>query len=105
VAVGPLGEASYRNVLRRQCRLRGIDYDERAADHLLTRLHPRNREPLLASYPYELLGRIADFASFEGTEPSLTPATVEQAWSSMFAICTNAAKGQVASLPTQSEDQ
>jgi hypothetical protein len=105
VAVGPLGEAAYRNVLRRQCRLRGIDYDDRAADHLLTRLHARSREPLLASYPYELLGRIADFASFEGREPALTPATVEQAWSSMFAICTNAAKGQVACSPIQSEDQ
>jgi hypothetical protein len=35
----------------------------------------------------------------------LTPATVEQAWSSMFAICTNAAKGQVACSPIQSEDQ
>jgi hypothetical protein len=105
VAVGALGEAAYRSVLRRQCRLRGIDYDERACDHLLTRLHPRARQPLLASYPYELLGRIADFASFAGAEPSFTPASIEQAWNSMFATCTNAASGQPACEPTQSEDQ
>jgi energy-coupling factor transporter ATP-binding protein EcfA2 len=104
VPLGALSEAAYRNVLRRQCRLRGIEYDECAADHLLARLHPRTRQPLLASYPYELLGRIADFASFEGREPSLTPATVEQAWSSMTATCTNAAQA-TACAPIQSEDQ
>lgn len=104
VPLGPLAESAYRNVLRRQCRLRGIDYDERACDHLLTRLHTRARQPLLAGYPYELLGRIADFASFAGIEPALTTATVEQAWNSMFATCTNAAQAQ-ACAPTQPEDQ
>lgn len=91
VALGPLPEAGYRNLLRRQCRLRGITYDEDAATHLLARLHGKSGRPLLAAYPHELLGRIADFASFAGTEPRMTPASLEQAWSSMFATCGGAA--------------
>lgn len=92
VALGPLPEAGYRNLLRRQCRLRGIDYDEAAASHLLARLHGQSGRPLLAAYPHELLGRIADFASFAGAEPRMTPAALDQAWSSMFATCGNAAR-------------
>jgi hypothetical protein len=49
VALGALSDASYRALLRRQCRLRGIDYDERAVEHLL-RLHVKRGQPLLAGY-------------------------------------------------------
>jgi hypothetical protein len=104
VALGALSDASYRALLRRQCRLRGIDYDERAVEHLL-RLHVKRGQPLLAGYPYELLGRIADFASFAGTEPRLTPATLDQAWHSMFAHCPNPAPAQPGGAPVQPEDQ
>lgn len=92
VALGPLSEADYRNLLRRQCHQHDIDYDEAAATHLLARLHGPSRRPLLAAYPHELLGRIADFASYAGTEPRLTPAALDQAWSSMFATCGSAAR-------------
>jgi hypothetical protein len=79
-------------LLRRQCRLRRIDFDDAAADFLLARLHPAAGRPLLAGYPSELLGRIADFASFAGTEPRLTAAAIEQAWNSLFAICSGTAR-------------
>jgi energy-coupling factor transporter ATP-binding protein EcfA2 len=75
---------AYRTLLRRQCRLRRIDYDDGAADHLVERLHPQSGRALLACYPGELLDRIADFAGFAGSEPRMTMATVEQAWRSMF---------------------
>jgi predicted ATPase with chaperone activity len=89
VAVGPLSEPAYRSMLKRQCRLRGIDFDERACDHLLARLHAKSGQPLLASTPHELLGRIADFASFADTAPAFTAAALDQAWHSMFATCTS----------------
>jgi energy-coupling factor transporter ATP-binding protein EcfA2 len=92
IPVGALTEANYRALLRRQCRLRRIDFDDAAADFLLARLHPAAGRPLLAGYPSELLGRIADFASFAGTEPRLTAAAIEQAWNSMFAICSGTAR-------------
>jgi energy-coupling factor transporter ATP-binding protein EcfA2 len=85
--IGPWPASAYRAQLRRQCRLRRIDYDDGAADHLIERLHAQSGRALLACYPGELLDRIADFAGFAGSEPRLTVAAVEQAWSSMFIAC------------------
>jgi hypothetical protein len=82
--IGPWHPSAYRTLLRRQCRLRRIEYDEEAADHLIERLHVRAGRALLACYPSELLDRIADFAGFAGIEPRLAIATIEQAWRSMF---------------------
>lgn len=87
VALGALPEPAYRGLLRRQCRLRGIDCDEQAVEHLVARLHGASGRPLLAGYPHELLGRIADFASYAGHEPRLNAAALDQAWHSMFATC------------------
>jgi hypothetical protein len=74
-------------LLRRQCGVLRVPYDDAAADYLLHHLHAASARPLLASYPRELLGRVADFASFAGAAPRLTVPALEQAWSSMFACC------------------
>lgn len=85
VALGPLPEASYRSLLRQQCRARGIDADEGALAYLVEELHRGSGQPLLASLPREIVARVAEFAGFAGTVPSLNPATLDQAWSSIFA--------------------
>ena len=85
VALGPLPEASYRSLLRQQCRARGIEADEAALAYLVGQLHQGSGQPLLASLPREIVARVAEFAGFAGTVPSLNPATLDQAWSSMFA--------------------
>jgi len=85
IGLGPLAEPSYRAVLRRACRLHGIDCDEAVIDHLVGCLHRTSGTPLLACYPHELLGRVLDFAGFAGTEPRLTIAALEQAWNSICA--------------------
>ena len=85
IAVGALDEAGYRALFHHQCVLARIRCDEAVIDHLIARLHRASGRPLLASYPRELLGRIADFASFAGSAPQLTVAALEQAWRSMFA--------------------
>ena len=87
IHIGALGRENYRSVFRRQCRLAGIAADEAVIEYVMARLHPAAARALLASYPGELLGRIADFASFAGHEPRLTVAAVDQAWASMFAGC------------------
>lgn len=84
IPVGPLSEAAYRALLRRQCQVRGIDVGEEAIDYLIHELHRRTRRPLLASWPDELLGRIADFAGFAGQAPRFDVNSVTQAWSSLF---------------------
>jgi energy-coupling factor transporter ATP-binding protein EcfA2 len=89
VQVGALPEQAYRALVRRQCRLRGIDCDDAALEHLVARLHGAGGRALLAGTPHELLGHIAGFASFAGAEPRLTVAALDQAWHAMFATCRN----------------
>lgn len=84
IPVGPLSEASYRALLRRQARLRRIEVDDAAVDYLVDELHRRTRRPLLAAWPHELLGRIADFAGFAGRAPRCDVDGLVQAWSSLF---------------------
>ena len=85
IGLGPLPEASYRALLRRQCRLHGLDCPESVIEHLVARLHRPSGTPLLACYPHELLRRVCDFASLAGTEPRLGIAALEQAWNSLSA--------------------
>ncbi|HEU4373984.1 MAG TPA: ATP-binding protein, partial [Telluria sp.] len=85
IHIGALSEAGYRTLFLRHCRLAGIECDDAALTHLVGALHARAGRALLASYPAELLGRIADFASFAGTAPRLTIGALEQAWISMLA--------------------
>jgi len=89
--IGAWSPHAYRALLRRQCRMRRIEAEDAAVDHLVDRLHPQSGRPLLACYPGELLDRVADFAGFAGTEPRLTIAAVEQAWRSMFITATTEA--------------
>jgi len=89
--IGAWSPHVYRALLRRQCRMRRIEAEDPAVDHLIDRLHPQSGCPLLACYPGELLDRVADFAGFAGTEPRLTIAAVEQAWRSMFIAATTEA--------------
>ena len=94
IPVGPLSEASYRALARRQALLRRIALGDAALDYLVGELHRRTRRPLLAAYPHELLGRIADFAGFAGRAPRADPEALAQAWSSMFGAAALAAPSQ-----------
>jgi len=87
IHVGPLSTRNYVALFRRQCQAARLVCDDAAVRHLLERLHGASGRPLLASYPHELLGRIADFAGCAGLAPSVTVAALEQAWNSMFAAC------------------
>ena len=60
-------------------------YDEPSLRYLVDELHAVSGMPLLASCPQEIIGRVVDFAGFNGESPRLTIATIDQAWSSMFA--------------------
>lgn len=84
IPVGPLSEHSYRSLLRRQARLRRIDLDDSAIAFLIEHLHRRTGRALLASYPHELLGRIADFAGYTGQAPRCDVDGLTRAWCSLF---------------------
>lgn len=86
IRIGALDRDSYRALFRQQCQRANMACDEAALSYLMTQLHGGG-QPLLASYPAELLGRVADFAGYAGVAPTLTVAALDQAWSSMFASC------------------
>jgi energy-coupling factor transporter ATP-binding protein EcfA2 len=90
IHVGALSEASYRTLFRQQCRAANVALDDAGLGYLIEELHRGSGQPLLASYPNEILGRIADFAGYAGQAPRLTVAALDQAWSSMFAACSPA---------------
>ncbi|MET0319113.1 MAG: ATP-binding protein [Duganella sp.] len=85
IPVGPLGVAGYRALFRQQCLAAGVLYDDAALRYLMDELHVGSGLPLLAGYPQEIVGRIVDFAGFNGQPPRLTVAALDQAWTSMFA--------------------
>jgi energy-coupling factor transporter ATP-binding protein EcfA2 len=103
IPVGALTERAYRTLLRRLCAQRELACDEAVLDHL-AHLHRASGEPLLASYPHELLGRVADFASFASRVPRLSAPALEQAWHSMFASCTTRAPASPDGAAIQSGD-
>ena len=87
IELGALAPASYLALLRRQCGLLQVPYDDAAAAHLVQNLHARSGRAMLASLPRELVSRIVDAASFSGVVPRLSAAALDQAWSSLFACC------------------
>lgn len=93
VHVGALSESAYCALFRKQCRAANVAVDEAALRHLVDELHRGSGQPLLASYPRDILARLADFASYAGQPPQLTVLALEQAWSSMFAAGSDAGAG------------
>lgn len=85
IPVGALGVAGYRALFRQQCLAAGVLYDEAALRYLVDELHAGSGLPLLAAYPHDIIGRIVDFAAFNGAPPRLSIAALDQAWTSMFA--------------------
>ncbi|HEU0204607.1 MAG TPA: ATP-binding protein [Burkholderiaceae bacterium] len=82
--IGPTGENDYREMLRLACAQRQVPYVDQAFADLLA-LHRRHERPTLACYPRDLVGLIADFATYMGETPALTPAAFERAWHNYFA--------------------
>ncbi|WUR12969.1 ATP-binding protein [[Empedobacter] haloabium] len=96
VHVGPIGEAAYRALFRQQCHHMGLAPDEAALTYLVGELHRASGQPLLAGFPHAILARIREFAAFLGEPAAVTPASVDQAWSSMFALAPAHAGGRAA---------
>ncbi|TFW22261.1 ATP-binding protein [Duganella callida] len=90
IQVGALSAASYRTLFRQQCLSMGVLYDEAALRYLLDELHAGSALPLLACYPREIIGRVADFAGFMGEPARISIAALDQAWTSMFACAPGA---------------
>lgn len=74
----------YREIFRRACSVRGIDYDETALANLIQKYYVRLKHPMRASHPDEILSRLMDIASFEGRQPALGLGMLERACRAHF---------------------
>lgn len=84
VEVPPPGFDEYREIFRRACAARGIDYDEKALAHLLQKHYVHSKRPMRASHPEEILSRIVDIARFEQKPPTLDLEVLERACRAHF---------------------
>jgi len=82
--IGPMDLESYRSVFQTNCDEMEVRWDARAFDWLIAERHSREERPLLACFPRDLVGRVRDFASYEGVAAELSPETLSRAWSTYF---------------------
>ena len=84
VHLGPMPAADYRRIFREACAQFEVQFDDAAFDWLLAERHVPEGRPLLACYPRDLVGRIRDFALYEGCMPSVTCDALDRAWTTYF---------------------
>ncbi|MCC4115641.1 ATP-binding protein [Aromatoleum toluclasticum] len=85
IHIGPMNEDEYRNIFTRVCEERGVPYDETAFRTLLHDYHKVHNKPLLACFPRDIIGQIADLARYRGEPARLTPDALHWAWHNYFA--------------------
>jgi hypothetical protein len=80
-----MDEDEYRNIFTRVCAERDVPFDEAAFQTLLKDFHAAHEQPLLACYPRDLVGQIADLARYRGEPARLTSEMLDWAWHNYFA--------------------
>lgn len=85
VYLGPMDTGSYQKIFEETCRTMGVDFDATAFEWLLESRHHAENRALLACYPRDLIGRVRDFAVYEGHDRAhASQAALERAWATYF---------------------
>lgn len=84
VYLGPMDRQSYRKVFEDACGELGVPFEPAVFDWLVDEKHRREHRDLLACYPRDLVGRIRDFATYEGHAPTLTREVLDRSWNTYF---------------------
>lgn len=82
--LGPTDPDSYRRIFEASCTELGVHFEPEAFDWLLDERHRKEGRPLLACFPRDLVGRVRDFATYEGTPAELSARALARAWSTYF---------------------
>jgi predicted ATPase with chaperone activity len=85
IHVGALDEAEYRRVFQVVCEEKGVPYSDAAVEYLIREHHDKEKRPLLACFPRDIVGQIRDFALFRQIAPELTRESLDWAWHNYFA--------------------
>lgn len=89
IHVGAVTPGQYLSIFRAVCASEAISFEEAAFEKLLA-LHERERRPLLACYPRDLLSQVRDVARYKQREPHLTADVLDWAWHNYFTPPTGA---------------
>ena len=84
IEIGSPTYDQYREIMRRVLDQRKIAYDEDIMRYLLQEHYIKAKRPLRANHPRDLVDQLMDIASYEGTAPTLSRQTIDQAVASYF---------------------
>ena len=89
------GPTELREIIRRACEQEGVTVRDEGLDHLLSRAFSGPGPSVRAVSPMDLVHIIHDTADFDGRQPELTAAMIDEAWDLYFlresSVQTNAA--------------
>jgi hypothetical protein len=80
----PLTPERYRAIWRQVCTTRGVEFDDAVCRMAIDGLHARDKVPLLACHPRDLIGIAIDRAEYHGAGARLTCDDLEWAWQNYF---------------------
>ena len=84
IYVGPLDEEAYRVVVKQVCSELQMPFTEQGVNYLLNEHHYKEKRPLMACIPREILGQARDVARYEGVPPELSEVFLDWAWNNHF---------------------
>lgn len=84
VYLGAMDRTSYCRVFEEACQALDVPFDAAVFEWLVDERHLREGRELLACYPRDLVGRIRDFATYEGMEARFTRDALDRAWNTYF---------------------
>jgi len=86
ILIDALSQEGYRKVVAQACQRAGIEFDTKAIDFMIDRLHPSYAQAYLPCIPYDVISKIRDHARYLGQLPRLTPELIEWAWKAYFGV-------------------
>ncbi|MDQ6918966.1 MAG: hypothetical protein M3Z98_06370, partial [Candidatus Dormibacteraeota bacterium] len=81
IGIGNPTPEAYARILKYECDLNGVVFDERAIPYLL-QLY--GKKPLRGSHPRSLVARLVDLAAYREEQPRLTPQSLKEAYDACF---------------------
>jgi MoxR-like ATPase len=84
IHVGELAESQYQRIFIEVCEQYGITYSDDSFNYLLHNHHYREKRPLLACYPRDIVRQIRDLALYEGKTIAIDKKTLDWAWGNYF---------------------
>ena len=84
ILVDAVTPAQYEQIFRSVCRDYDVVFDQASFDYLLHEHHAKEKRPLLACFPRDLLAQVRDVARYYQRAPVLSPAALSWAWNNYF---------------------